>query len=430
MPHVETRPQAVVNWKQYEVLKDTQPIDAPVDFFNPEEWGIIAENSPKLDNRLPFEVRPYVEGSHLVQLGPREWVMTKDGESLPYTNSYSEDNPIPMRAWHAPRAGYQARNIMESGRTQESLLSTKEEVSLEEGMENTRAFMNLFTRKGGKTTSRVAAISTGLISDRQTRMDECMREISDNIFQDATIIWFGPHKFLAFAKGKYDVNDLLQKFVDAPREPYNKHLKHLAKAQNMWQDKRVIDILDSVVGTGNEFIADGNGRDTELTMAFREGGDSFQYAYDEVGGELIGVNPDGEKQSMTELIEGAYEQDFDMQNMLSVLQDYFTQYQEVNEGPVREGDLKDLFALMVTFDETAVCCGFSSNAQQWGLSGNFDPAEIGKLPQHEEDIIDARGGNLCLWQQKKRHCDSCGENFSGEHNCEKHAVKELAQAAE
>lgn len=386
-----------------------------------QEWRVITQNRP------PFEVRPYVEGSHLVQLGPQEWVMTKDGESLPYTNSYSKDNPIPMRAWHAPNAGAQARRIMESGRTPEELLSTEKEVSLKKGMEHTRAFMNLFTRKGGKQTSRVAAISTGLISDRQTRVDECMREISDNVLKDATIIWFGPHKFLAFAKRKYDVDELLEKFVDAPREPYNKYLKHLAKAQNMWQDKRVVDILDPDTGTGNEFIADSNGRNTELTMAFREEGDSFPYAYDEINGELIGINPDGKKQSMTSLIKRAYSQDFDMQNMLSVLQDYFTDYQEVREGPVRLGDLdngsEDLWALMVTFDETAVCCGFSSNAQQNGLFGeSFDPSEIGKLDQHDKYIP---GSMIPLQKAEKHTCHSCGEIVTDEHTCKQSTVKEL-----
>lgn len=324
------------------------------------DYDILAETRLLVDVQTSLRVGPFVEGSYATKLvgRPNEWVVTQDGAALPGDNTYGINNPLEMRAWHAPNADEEARLIMEKGRRPDLALSPTKEATVKEAKESNFMFVQLYGRRGenhGGDTGTVACLSTGLSWDRQTPMEDCAREIARRIAGDpeAPIVWFGPHKGLVVVRGRQSPEEMAKRLVESPREAYNKYMPHLAKAQNAIQDERQETILGPA-GKGKDFAAYFRGEEKPLERAFKEdGGLGMAWKYEQRGEDLVGVNPDNKEQTMMSLAENGYDQDIDMKNKLYAANTNINQPHEDNT-----------YVIEFNFDPTATCCGFSSNAQE------------------------------------------------------------------
>lgn len=368
---------------------------------------IFCEAPPSygLESFLP-EIEPFERGSYLTQIGPREWIMTQEGASTPYDVTYDANNPMPMRAIHAPGAGEQARAIMELGRTEDELIQEGQVVDMQTSMRHTRAFIEVFAKKGtdfGGKGENIATLSTGLGWNRQTRNEDAMGQMTRSVIgEDAIIVWFGPHKFLAFAKGTVDPDELRERMIDAPIAAYRRYHPEWAGAQEDIQKIR------KQIDTGRDFIDYYEERNNTLEMPFKQNRRlSFEWMYRNSSNGMKAINPDGEEQDMLDLIlKNHYAEDTDMRNMLYALYQILPLFKA-----------KGLVVFHGLFDSTAVCCGFSTNAQQKGLlDGQYDFFES-EIASPQQNITDS----YLLFARSR--CNACGEKFSGEHKCEEKTIR-------
>lgn len=360
------------------------------------------------------EIQPYYTDSQIRQMGPREYVVTHGNEPLPGELTYGVDNPMPMRAWHAPNAGERAQAIMESGRTEEFVMSTTEQADVETARLNTRAFMQVSAKKAG--VKQMAWESQGLTWDRQTPYEEVAREmLRDVLGEDALIVWFGPHKAVGFAKGQFSPTQLISAMREAPIEAYKKHLPHLADAQQKIQDIRTWD-MGMENGTGKGFEEDFQGKEKPLTQAWQaNGGWSFQWK--EVmkeDGSFVAFDADGKEYDVMDLIRKGYAQDIHPHNAINAVR-VFNGQEELGW---------DFVSAEVNFQEDAVCCGFSSNAQQsdvWKsdaegiIMQSFIEATGGVIAKESQAFLAYPNGETYY---KKDYCGSCNNKKNNEGKCD------------
>lgn len=358
------------------------------------------QDAERQQKALPFNMEEFVPGSKIVALGRNEWFVSVGDASLPSERSYGVGNPMPMRAEHAPGAGRRAQAIMEAGRAKEEILPVGEEVkSIKKALEHTRAFIEL---KAGNNPDTVACVSQGLTWDRQSPIEDVGRQMARSVVgEDAQIVWFGPHKFIAIGRKQDAPELLLDKFVEAPRKPYEEHLAHLSTAQNRIQNRR-LGTLAPWSPKGKQFIADYNGGESELVQAFQADGGwgEFGWNYKKQNGEWVGIDADGKPQKMMDLVHNNhYEEDADMKNKITA-----------ENQLMSSEEFQELVVFTFNFDISAVCCGFSSNAQQ-EMPQEKTVFSNPQIPYESKVALGKPG-----WDDDKdeRLCDGCGQkNHAG-----------------
>ena len=360
------------------------------------------------------EITPYYADSRIVQIGPREYVVTHGDDPLPGQSNYSEGNPIPMRAWHAPGAGEKARAIMEAGRTEEYVMSTTEIADLKTAQINTRAFMQVSAKKAG--VRQMSWESTGLTFDRQSPYEDVAREmISGVLGEDALVVWFGPHKAVGFAKGQFSPTQLINDMRTAPIEAYEKHLPHLAEAQKKIQQIRKED-MSMETGTGKGFKADFEGSEAPLKQAWQaDNGWSFQWKeIMKPDGTFVALDADGKEYDIMNLIKLGYAQDIHPHNAIYAVREF--------NGQAESGH--DLVTVEVNFQDDAVCCGFSSNAQQSEVWKSDAQQVISEMISESGSVSGGGSGGFAAYPNgevyyAKDYCSSCKNKKDSEGNCGK-----------
>lgn len=319
--------------------------------------------------------------------------------------AYGPDNPLPMCRNEAPGAGPEGHRIWNKGIfVKEPTLPLDRPATVAELIRNSFAFVQVYGRKAGM--DQVATISQGLGWDRMSSMEDAADEIINYIAgEEVGIKRFGPYKYVAFIKGKQDPQDLMQRFTDGPREPYNRWFKHLKDAQNEIQDMRQVDILGED-GTGRRFIDVFERRIDSMDRAYKDDGKlSFQWQYNIHSNQLWGVDLDNQPMSMTTLALDS--PDKETKEMLLAIQKFI----------VGEYD-EDVFAIEFDFSETVSCCNISFNAQKLAMDGgHYDLVEAQKLSLYQTLVI---GQTFSLINEfRSRACQNCGEKIRAEHSCKK-----------
>lgn len=351
------------------------------------------------------EVRSYPMLTTLLRVNtqaPRGELIGLAPRDIP--RAYGPDNPLPMRAKEAPRAGQEAHRIWEKGMFgKEPTLPTDRKATVSELIRNSFAFVQVYGRKAG--VDQVATISQGLGWDRCSPMEDPAEEMINYIAgREAEIVQFGQYKFVAFVRGNQNPEDVMARFIDAPRDAYNRWFPLFADAQNEIQNKRQVDILGTN-GTSRDFMRVFNREKKGIDRAYKDNGKlSFQWAYEKHGNQLWGIDLDNMPISMTTLALDS--PDKETKEMLLAIQKFLL-----------ADSTEDVWAIEFDFSETVSCCNISFNAQQKIVDSDYyDPAEIGSLSTYQKVVIAPTFRVLA--EMSKRVCKECGEKLDGEHACE------------
>lgn len=364
--------------------------------------AVLAElqRYPALKGRLRIDIEN--ARGELIGLRPRE-----------IYRAYGPDNPLEMCLNQAPSKGEEAHRIWNKGMfTKEPTLGHNRPATVEELIRNSFAFVQVYGRKAG--TDQIATISQGLGWDRVSPMEDAAEEIISSIAGiDVRILQSGPYKFYALVRGNQDPNDVMQRFIDAPREPYRRWFDYLKDAQNEIQNMRQVDILGEN-GTGWDFIQAFNGEKRGMERAYKDNGKlSFQWIYERHGNELWGIELDNQPISMSTLALDS--PDRETKEMLLAIRKFLL-----------EDTSEDRWVIEFDFSETVSCCNISFNAQQSGLGGGYyDPSEIENLSSYQKLVT---WPTLALMGELGKSCAKCGEAFKGGHECKKKQSKEAIAA--
>lgn len=291
----------------------------------------------------------------------------------------------------APNAGREAKRVWDKGYTnKELLLSLEDEVSVEDAIRNSFAFIQIYGMQKGES-KKVACVSNGLSWDRQRPMEDGAQEIVKGIGGgNAYLVWFGPHKLVGFITEDRSEMEMLDKLVDVPRSAYKKHFPNLFSAQSEIQDRRRDEIEG---GIGRTFSDIFTSKEDGLKRAYRDNGKySFVWGYtkgESIEGkeELWATNLDNQPQSLTSLASGSPDQE--TRDMLFAIQNFF-----------QGNSSKNRYVIEFDFSSTVACCNISFNAQQtkWASDAN---SYIGGFADGWEDYLMYPNGE----QYKK--CKDC-----------------------
>lgn len=319
---------------------------------------------------------------------------------------YGIGKPMEMIMQEAPNAGEKGHRVWQKGKpSNESPLSPYKEATLEEAIANSYMFVQISGVKGGSLTGNVADISTGLPWDRQSPMESCAEAIARAIAgENHQLTWFSPHKLLVFIEDGQTPEQMLQRLVDAPREPYQRELPHLSNVVNKLQNIRALELLYPD-GNGEDFIDIFNGNKSPLQRAYQDNGKfTFVWGWENRDGQLWGVNLDNTPQSMTELAI-----DEETNQMLLSKHAFLTQVGSTNR-----------YVIEVDFSATVSCCNIAFNAQQ-----NTSISELGTLvstfnlgtweSDAEEDIISIQHALGAIMIHRNNE-SSNSKNYCQKHN--------------
>ncbi len=324
--------------------------------------------------------------------------------------TYGIGNPLEMIVKSAPNAGVEGTRIWNQGKAAtETILSTEEEVNIEDAIRNNFAFVQIAAASAGDPRM-IANISTPLCWDRQTPMEDAAKEIVERIGgENAQLLWFGSHKLVALVREDERPEHKLLSLIEAPGRVYETHLPNLANAQKEIQRRRFEEILNSEDGNGRKFIDIFDGEEN-MDRAYQEDQKySFAWGTQKVNDELVATNLDNELQSIVAL---AF--DDETREMLQKMQDFFSGNDPLNR-----------YFILFDFSNTASCANISSNAQYVGSN------------VWEKDALTLLDSSLRIYPNgeiyiRNKTCPSC---LKGDESCEceddtKKAKQETSEASE
>lgn len=319
----------------------------------------------------------------------------------------------PLEMLCVPASDSEAARIRDKVVPFEGVLSTEKIATREDAIRNSFSFLEVYGRKGGSSDNQVACLSMGLSWDRQTNYSpvatDTIRSIVGN--SDTLLVHYGKRKWVAFMRGKQELDGLMQRVVSAPIRPYEKYLSHLAPAQRAIQLERQEDIL-GIDGTGRNWMDVFEGKRDGFKRGYEDDGRmSMWWAYRQKGDELEGVGINNEPITLTELAQGAFELDtfgdILTGNIILDIQKFLAFF-----------DSEDRFVIQIDGDRDAVCCNDAFNAQQadvWESDVQRIVAES-KIPENVTLTLVYPNG------EKYSRCDSCGQAHTEKKKCDKKAA--------
>ena len=304
---------------------------------------------------------------------------------------YGIGKPLEMVMPDPSKVGSEGSKVLQKGmKPSYDPLSPIEEATFKQAVENSFMFLQVSGVKGDSPTGDTSEVSFGLPWDRQSPMEVCAESIARRIGGSNQIHWFSPHKLLVFIEEDQTPEEMLRRMVEAPREPYQQELPHLARALNKLQDIRDEELLQNGEN-GRNFVDIFNGERDPLQRAYQDNGRfCFVWGCQNREGRLWGMNLENQPQAISDLAI-----DDETKSLIREKERFLTTVQGTNR-----------YVVQIDFSATVSCCNISFNAQQNTISSM---QEIGTLSLN-------RGSDF----QGITKIHSANEIYSPNNYCQKH----------